>query len=121
MAGQSQSPFAILAETSTRPYFMRARSLVLMRPESTGWIIVPLVVLVLLTQSAQVVEVQVPSARRLMTLLLVRSFSSWSLGLIVSLPSLMKMTSSEAVVCSNCWLLVHYQRLSGRFNFITHP
>lgn len=64
IAGHSQSPAGSVAVTSTRPNLMVAPFLVLMRPDRTGWIIVPLVVLVDVTQLCQVFDEQIPSFRR---------------------------------------------------------
>ena len=60
--GQSQSPFGILATTSTRPYFSDTLPAVVRRAERTGLIIVPFVVLLTMTHWMSAGEVQVPSA-----------------------------------------------------------
>jgi len=51
IAGHNQSPTGSFAMTSTRPNLIEAPSLVLMRPDLTGLMIVPLVVFVVATQS----------------------------------------------------------------------
>lgn len=67
IAGHSHCPGGILATTSTRPYLMVFLPLVVIRAERTGLIIVEVVALLVLTQSVEVVslEVQVPAAVRL--------------------------------------------------------
>ena len=82
MAGHSQSPAGSLASTSTRPYLITAPSLVSMRPLLAGLTIVLLVVLVLVTQSDQSMEEQVPVWVRLMTLSCSMRLLFWRVGLM---------------------------------------
>jgi len=72
----------ICATTSIRPYLIDAPLIVFSRADFTGLTMVPLVMFVVATQSDQDVEVQLPSARRLMTLLVLMRDSSWSVGLM---------------------------------------
>lgn len=60
-AGQSQSPFAILATISTRPYLMLFLPFVVMRAERTGGITLPSVELDLTPHAATSVDVHEPS------------------------------------------------------------
>ncbi len=124
MAGQSQSPWGILATTSTRPYLILAPTLVLMRPDFTGWTMVPLVVFVDVIQSDHTVEVHVPVAVRLMTLLVVMRVSFWRVGLMYSFPSWMKTFSSSPVVSSN-WPFLHpmsvWKRRQSLPQNVTYP
>lgn len=50
MAGHNQSPFEVLATTSTRPYLMDFFPLVVMRAERTGGMMAPVVALDLTLQ-----------------------------------------------------------------------
>jgi hypothetical protein len=51
IAGHSQSPFGILATTSTRPYVMDLLPAVVSLAERTGLIMAPVVTLLVVTQS----------------------------------------------------------------------
>jgi hypothetical protein len=68
---------------------------------------VPEVKLVCVTQFLRTSDEQVPAEVKLMTLLVSIRVASWSVGLIMSLPSLTKTFSSSKVVCSNWPLLKH--------------
>jgi len=99
IAGHIQSPTGILATTSTRPYLIDAPAFVLSLADLTGLTIVPLVVLVVATQSENEVYVQaLPRSRRLSV-----SMRAWScsVGLMYSAPSLMKEFSASEVVMLN--------------------
>src|ERR1700761_7245268 len=87
IAGHSQSPSGNLASTSIRPYLITAPFFVLIRPDLTGLTIVPLVVLVLVTQFCQADEVQIPPTRKSTVLFVSISFGSCRVGLMCSIPS----------------------------------
>lgn len=116
MAGQSQSPAGSFALTSTRPYLILAPFFVLIRPDLTGLMMVPLVTLVPATQFERTVDVHIPLAVRLLTLSSVISFSSCKVGLMISWPFLTKTFSSVFVVSSNWPFLKSGQQRVRRVN-----
>lgn len=67
IAGQSQSPAGNVAVTSTRPYLIFAPNFVLMRPDLTGCMMVPVVRLVMDTQFCSRSDEQILSAVRFRT------------------------------------------------------
>ena len=103
MAGQSQSPVGSVAMTSTRPYLIVAPFFVLMRPDLTGGMIVPLVVFVTALHSKKVVPVQLLSRFRVW--FWVMSLLSWRVGLIWRLPFWRNTFSLVAVAWLNSPLL----------------
>ncbi len=101
IAGHNQSPTGIFAVTCTRPYLMVPPALLLIRPDFTGCTIALEDLLVMVTQLSRRSEVQVPSAVRLITVLLSMRVASCSVGMITSLPFCTKTFSLVFVVSSN--------------------
>src|ERR1700753_2143326 len=107
IAGHNQSPAGSWAVTSIRPNLIFAPTFVLIRPDLTGLMIEPLVMLVELMQSVHLFEEQMPSLVRFKMLPSVStSFASCREGLMYSMPFWMKTFSSVIVVSSNWPLLL---------------
>ncbi len=94
--------FPIWRGEERRFTFIVAPLEVLMRPDFTGGMMVPFVVLVTALHSSQVVPVQSVSVRFWS---LVERAGSWKVGLMWSSPSWTKTFSLPVVVCSNSPLL----------------